>query len=221
MGWLALNEPAVAISDVALALVATACAVLMARAPAHDPILRRWFVGIFGAVALSSLLGGLDHGFLRDPPGAAHAVVWPLVLLAIGAAGLALAGVAIWLSFFGLRMRRGIGLAALLFAGYAVLVLSGRQDFSLAIAAYLPATLWLLAVLLWRWRQERLPGARLAASGLALTLAASAIQHFQVDLPRFALDHNTLYHLVEIVALVALLAGAHRIVATANSRANA
>ncbi len=105
-------------------------------------------------------------------------ILWPAALLAIGVAAVAAGGFAATLRF-GPAVTRGIALAAGAgFAGYAAAVLLVSEAFLLAIAAYLPAALFLALALA---REYRRTGARPA---------------------------RLLYHLIQAAALWLLFLGA-------------
>ena len=101
----AIAEPDVALTDFGLALLAAILAVALVRGGGGSTVLRRRFVAFFAAVAVASLAGGLDHGFFRQPPGAAHDVLWATALIAIGASALALTGAAAEIGFSGRATR--------------------------------------------------------------------------------------------------------------------
>jgi hypothetical protein len=127
-------------------------------------------------------------------------VLWSLTLFSIGGTALCLWVIAAAMRYEARIARRLMfaGLAA--FALYVLLVLAVSAAFLIAIAAYLPATLFFMAVL---WPIARRTGQRPAWAGVAaaaLTLVASAIQRIHVDIPGLPDAHNVLYHCVEAVA---------------------
>jgi len=75
---------------------------------------------------------------------------------------------------------------------------------AVALASALGVYLWLASV-------RRLPGAGAIATGIALTLMAAAVQVSDVSLHVVVpFDHNGLFHLVQIVALLVLASGLRR-----------
>ncbi len=159
--------------------------------------LEGWWALFFGAVGAAALFGGLVHGFL-PAPGPGRAVLWRATLLAIG--GAAFAGWAIGgRTLLAAAPARGLTLAAgLTYAAYAVVVVAVSQRFSIAIAHYLPAALFLGAAFAVEVRRGR-PGAGRGLAGLALTLVAAGVQ--QARVAAGPIDHNTLYHLVQALGL--------------------
>ena len=58
-----ITDPAVTLTDYALAIECAAIVALLMRSEASDETLRFWFILFFAAAALASLLGGTVHGF--------------------------------------------------------------------------------------------------------------------------------------------------------------
>ncbi|MGI9254400.1 MAG: DUF6962 family protein, partial [Thermomicrobiales bacterium] len=193
--FLGIHEPAVALTDLALAGIAGWLGWRLWRASGPNGALRGWLAALFATVAAASILGGLDHGFFRDPPGLAHDLVWPLTLIALGGSSLALAAIAAHLALSERFARRAAMVAALLFLWYVAKIALGERAFEFAVNAYLPSTLLLLAVLIWRWLRDRLPGAGLVIAGLALTVIAAAQRQAGIAIDPVWFDNNALYHL--------------------------
>ena len=93
---------------------------------------------------------------------------------------------------------------------HAVTVLAVSSDFRVALASYVPAALFLLAVLIraaWRGRD----GAAVAALGLLVLLAGSCVQWRGLGLDALRLTADALYHVVGALALFLLFVGARRL----------
>src|ERR1700734_547841 len=134
-----MTQPAVALSDFALAIEAGIFAWLIYRnrglrrgivsgdrsrndsstGPRHET-LRRWFVMFFCAAAAASLIGGAVHGFFLDPMSFAARALWPATMIAVGAAAWAAWGIGaeIALSRAGARLLAWV--ATVEFVVYAV-----------------------------------------------------------------------------------------------------
>ncbi|HWR88215.1 MAG TPA: hypothetical protein VN277_07340, partial [Acidiferrobacterales bacterium] len=91
--------------------------------------------------------------------------------------------------------------AVLLLALYVAVVVAGYRPFGLAVAAYAPATLFLLAAFVVRLRQEHARHWRLGIGGLVLTAVAAAIQQLGIGLHPVHFNHNALYHVIQALAL--------------------
>ncbi|MPZ17693.1 MAG: hypothetical protein GEV06_07265 [Luteitalea sp.] len=198
-----IAEPDVTLTDYALAVE---CAVLARLVAGHGGAASGWFALFFAALGIGAAAGGTVHGF----PGVLETTLWLAALLALGVGAWAatMAGVRIGLPASAARwVARGASLGLVL---YAVTVTWISRDFALAIVGYLPAVVFLFAVFAWRYARDRAPGSGAAMAGLALTLAAAAVQHYRIAPPRLPLDHNALYHLVQAVALFLIYRGARQ-----------
>ena len=92
----------------------------------------------------------------------------------------------------------------LAFVGWLILILA------LAIAAYLPAALFLLAVFVsagHRRGRSNVSG----TVGLALTFVAAAVQQLHIALHPVYFNHNALYHVIQGIAIVLLFLGARQL----------
>ena len=195
-----LHEPAVALTDLGLALE---CALFFFLLPAHtsDAALARALRLLFAALACAAFLGFVVHGFLVDKNALAYRLAWASTLLSIGVVALATTLIAAQLCCSAPTRRWIVGATVLLLSGYAVLVFAGYRHFGLAVAVYLPAILFLLSVLAVRYWRSRSPGSLLGSAGLLLSLVATGVQQLNIDLHPDYLDHNTLYHLIQAAAL--------------------
>jgi hypothetical protein len=199
-----VSEPAVALTDWLLTLECVAFALFLRGAVA----------GFFASLALASLLGGAVHGFFPEGAGIAHLVLWRGALLALGAAAACAGRVA--LDLLGSRPRLGLVWGA--FAAYAAVVLAGFDAFGIAIVAYLPAVVLLLAGFARAALITRDPRIALAAWGLGLVIAGSAAQQLRIAIHPTRFDHNAVYHLVQSVALLLVFLGARALLAARLAR---
>jgi hypothetical protein len=202
-----MTEPDVTLTDYALAvLCAVFCALALKWAPT-DPRLRRWWIVFFASIGLGALLGGTVHGFFLAP-GAARDTLWKATLLCIGVTAVACWMIGARLAFreLGVAWVRRAAIAQ--YVAYAAVVLFVTSAFLVAIATYLPATLFLLVVLILAYR--RVPARALAygIAGLLLTFVAAAVQTLRVAIHPVYFNHNALYHLIQAVALVLIYLGA-------------
>jgi uncharacterized membrane protein len=183
-----VTEADVALTDFALTIECAAFALALARRPRSASSIA--FVAVFALSAIATALGGIVHGFAPQPDTPAYRVLWPATLVAVIGASAAMAVAAARL----LGWRRAALVAIVTVAlAFAAAVLSGHDEFKVAIAAYLPASLLLGAAL----------GARrawLGVVGLALGILAGALQQAGfTPLPR-AISHNAFYHLLQMIA---------------------
>jgi hypothetical protein len=190
-----MMEPAVTLSDYGLALE---CALFTGLCAAWRGRTWPWSTLFYAALATAALAGGTAHGFWPSDGEPVHEALWTTTLLALGAVALAMVGMC--------RAPRALLLGAAAVAiAYAVAVLLGARAFLVAIVCYLPAAAALLVRFLTLdggWR------ARAGAAGVILTFVAAVIQVMNLA-PSPSFDHNALYHVVQGVALLGVLAGAH------------
>lgn len=198
-----LREPATTLTDYLLMVECAAFAALLARR-ASGGFLRAAFVVLFASVALASFTGGTVHGFFPEVSSAGNRLLWPLTLLAIGVTAAAMLAIAAHLGLGRARGPMAAWLAGALWVAYALVVVRGNREFYVAIAAYLPAMLLFMAVLARRWLQRRTPGVSAGLAGMLLALFGAVGQQAGIGLHPVYFDHNTVYHLVQAVALYLL-----------------
>lgn len=206
-----LTEPAVTLTDYALAIECVAFVLLLMRGDAGDRTLRFWFVVFFASAAAASLLGGTVHGFFPDTANETRQILWKATLLAILVTSLAgwNIGATILFSGRGATVVRGLAIVQLVLL--ALVVLFVRPEFLMAIVAYVPATLFLLISLIAAYRSRRLPPLRWGIVGLGLTFVAAAVQRLHLSVHPYYFNHNALYHVIQGVALWMIFLGARSI----------
>lgn len=196
-----LTRPAVSLTDFALAIECALFVVLLSRRPAGDAVLRKWFVFFFASVAVASLLGGTMHGFFEYSTSPIRTVLWTGTLLAI-----LVTSYTAWSIAAVIQLDSRIGRMVQWFAAAQMIVLSlvvlfVTQQFLIAIVAYLPATIFLFVVFVLAYRRRRNPALASGVAGLALVFVGAAVQQLGFALHPVYLDHNTLYHIIQGVAL--------------------
>lgn len=196
-----LTEPAVTLTDYALAIECAVFVLLLMRRDAADRTLRFWFVVFFASAGGASLLGGTVHGFFPDAASNGRQILWQATLLVILVTSLAAwnVGAILLLSPRGAKIVRLLAIAQLVVFSFVVLFV--RHEFFIAIIAYLPATLFLLIGLVAAYRSHHLPVLRWGVIGLALTFLAAAVQRFHIAVHPYYFDHNALYHVIQGAAL--------------------
>lgn len=198
---LELTRPAVSLTDFALAIECIVFTVLLARLPASDLVLRRWFVVFFASVAAASFLGGTMHGFFEYSTNPFRTVLWMATLLAILVTSFATWSIAAILQLnesASLWVRR-FALAQILVLTVVVLFVS--RQFVVAIVAYLPATVFLLVAFWSAYVYTRESALKAGIAGLALTFVGAAVQQLKLAPHPIYFDHNALYHVIQFVAL--------------------
>jgi hypothetical protein len=210
-----VSEPIVTLTNASLALECFVFAELLRRGSEGGQG-RRWdFVAFFAALGAAALAGGLVHGFFPEEGTLPHEALWRTALLALG--GAALAGWRIGASLTLPERSAGIvaalaGLATLAYAGVVLLV---DQDFRIAVFFYAPGVVFLGSCFAVAARRGPDPRLGWAAAGLGLALFASVLQRMEVGLHPVHFDHNALYHVLEMLALVPVFRAARGLQAKA------
>ena len=202
-----MTEPDVALTDYGLALECTAFAWLLYSGKDRSSGIHPWGVLFFAAAAMASLVGGTLHGFFLDETSLGYSIFSSLSLLAIGVTSLS--G---WVFGARLALTRDLTIwitraAFLQLIVYTAVVLFVNDAFWVAIADYLPATLFLLVAFILVSRRYRSVRVSLGAWGLTLVFVGSVLQQFRIAIHPVYFNHNALYHVVQDVALALIFIG--------------
>jgi hypothetical protein len=150
----------------------------------------------FSATALASLAGGAVHGFFADSK-----ILWRFVLIALGVVSASAWALGARLLLTD-RVAGFVTAAALVeLAVYTLLVVFVTDSFSIAIANYLPSTLFLIVAFVASYRSGAGTPVAIGLCGLLLTLVAAAVQQARIALHPTYFNHNALYHLLQAIAL--------------------
>lgn len=206
-----MTEPAVTLTDYALAIECAIFVIALARLDARDKQLCIWFVVFFASIGAASVLGGTVHGFFLAASSPGRRILWPATILAILVTSLAAWNIAAVLE---LDERQAAFVRRLAFAQlvlFAVIVLFVSSKFYIGIIAYLPSTLFLLFALLATYRRRPDRGIGWGVTGLALTLVAAVVQQARVGIHPVYFNHNALYHVIQGAALGMIFVAARSI----------
>ena len=206
----AITELTTAATDAVIAVLAMGCLGFLARFRTVAP----WRAGIwrwvFGLLAVAAVLGAVAHGF--DLSETVRDWLWRPLFLALGLV------VALFVVGAVLDLRGGSAARAALvpmvvvgvaFFAVTQIVSGAFLVFVIYEAAAMLAALGIYAALAVR---RRLPGAATMTAGILINIAAAAIQatgtvSLTIVVP---FDHNGVFHLVQMVALVVLTIGIAR-----------
>jgi hypothetical protein len=190
-----IHEPMTLLTDYVLAgVTAWLCFLLSKHSEIHSS--RKFWALAFAALALGAFLGGTWHGFVQND------LLWKATLLAVGVASFAmLAGSAC--AVLSGRVRSFV----LAFAVVKLIIYSGWMlvhdefifvvvDTGVAFAAVALLHIWKLNGWILAGVAVSVAAALVQASGFALH------QHF---------NHNDLYHVIQIVAMVLFYRGARQL----------
>ncbi len=202
------TELTTAATDALLGLLCVGLAVWLALSPVPAPWRRTVWVAVLACMAAASMLGAIAHGLALSD--ATRAMVWKPLYLSLGlAVALVVVGAAgdcwgeptaRWLLPWAVAAAVAFFAASQLLGGAFVIFLAYEGAATLAALA-IYGTL----------AAKGMPGAPAVTAGLALSLVAAVVQMSGLSLRvgvRF--DHNGLFHLVQIVAVITLAIGLRR-----------
>lgn len=200
-----LHEPLTAVTDF---LLAALCLFFFASLSREFSSRRQLFVlfwaGTFLMAAVGALAGGISHGFKPYFSELVKILVWKTAVFSIGIASLGMLGGTILLSFRrSLAGRILMGAAFLKFFVFAG-VMARSDRFLYVIIDYLFS---MAVVLLLSLKDRSHPGGGSSwiAAGLLLSFAAAGVQ--QSALFWGPLNHNDLYHVIQMLAFTFLFKG--------------
>jgi hypothetical protein len=201
------TERTTAATDLIIAVMALRYALALARLRQRDPWKAGLWASTFAALGAGAGLGAVAHGLPLSER--AHSWLWRglysclalvVALFALGAAR----------DRWGEPVARRATPAALLSAGgFVLLTQLLPKGFIVFIIYEAAAMIFALAVYGDLARRGALKGASQVVTGIALSIAAAAVQTSPLKLSIFGLrfDNNGLFHLVQIAGLPPLAAG--------------
>jgi hypothetical protein len=203
------TEITTAATDAALALLCLMLLVSLLRRSTRFRLKRAIWVSVFACLGAGSALGAIAHGLDLSP--SVRAALWRPLYLSLGltVALFLVGGVADWR---GERAARAI-LPWSVAVGVAFFLLTqvAGGGFGLFIVYEGIAMAATLAVYLYLWVVRGRAGAATVALGVALTLAAAAVQASSLSMRIiWPFDHNGLFHLVQMIAVLVMAGGLRR-----------
>lgn len=214
-----LTERTTALTDLVLAVVALLCAAILHLSRRHDAWKVRLWTWVLVLLAAAALLGSVAHGLDLAERTREH--VWRPLYLSLGlvVALFALAAVRDWRGEG--RARRLAPLAVWLGIGFFVVTQLGSGAFLVFVAYEAAAMLFALVVYAVLAVRRQLVGAGIVAAGILLNLIAAGLQASAgvgISVAGVPFDHNGVFHLVQIVAVIVLTVGLRRGLDTAVRR---
>ncbi len=201
------TELTTAATDALIAALAIGCVVLLWRRRERD----RWKVGIWswvlGLLAVAALLGTVVHGFVLSER--MEALLWRPLFLSLGLV-VALFVVAALYDWRGRKVaQRALPFMLAVALIFYLITRLGSGTFLIFVLYEAAAMIFALALYVALAMRHSLPGAGWVAAGIALNIIAAAIQASgSVSLAIiWPFDHNGVFHLVQIVAIVVLVRG--------------
>ncbi len=205
-----IAEPAVSLTDLAIAVETAIFARTLALRRAGPTALRRWFAIFFAGTSLASLAGAAYHA-LPSPGGKMRERLWRVSLGGVITSSLSAWQIGALLAGSD-EAPRG-SLSAVTAAHVTALAALTRTcpPYRMMIVGYLPAVASLASGFAGRLNRpgDRVPAA-LGLAGLGLTVIAAWVQVRRVSLHPRHFDHNAVYHVVQAAAFAVLNRSAHR-----------
>ena len=190
-----LSEPMTLATDYLLGAVTASLCVRLARNRQSQKSRTFWALA-FAAVALAAFLGGTWHGFLQGK------LLWKATLLAAGGASFAMLAGSAFAVLSGTPRAVLLALASVKFLVYAAVMLT-RDEFLFVVIDSGLALALVAALHLWRWNAWIVAG--VAVSVLGALVQASGLA------PHRHFNHNDLYHVIQVAAMLLLYRGARRL----------
>jgi uncharacterized protein DUF6962 len=205
-----IHDPDVAVTDLALAVLATYLGWRLWSASGNRRLQRAGAI-LLGALASAALWGAIFHAFF--PAGTATlpgSLAWRPVALSIVVASATMLdlGLDLLLPQLPPRLRRSVVLTYA--AGFAAVALLLDDSFTRIVYFYVPTLILLLLASARQAVRGRNAGWTLILTGLLLSAGAAMLQQARVALHPVYFDHNALYHLVQSIAIVFLYFGWRR-----------
>jgi len=201
------TELTTAATDVALGVSAIGCASHLLRFRENDRWKVRLWCWVFGMLAVAALLGAVAHGFVWSAR--LWDLLWQPIFLLLGLT-VALFVVGAIYDWLGLEAARRT-VPSMVFLAVAFFVITRLVSGSFLVFVLYEAVAMLFALVVYGVLAARKAtrGMSLMLLGVGLNIVAAAIQATQAV--TFTLiwpfDHNGVFHLVQMVALVVLFAG--------------
>lgn len=197
-----MHQPGVTITDFLLTAECAVILFLLLKIGSNSQV-RSWLALLYGALGLAAFAGAVTHGFVLDTTSLEFAITWKTTLIALGLMALACTNLAVNINPPPPNVvLRVLQVSLFVFAIYVLYVLTGPRKFVTAVAIYIPAILFTLASAIKLAVAQKYRPAWQLVAGIVLTLVASAIQQLKWGFNVLFLDHNSLYHLIEAVALI-------------------
>lgn len=204
---MSISEPATLATDDLLAGVAIALGWDLLRRNRSDPRRsRRFWGGALVVLGLAALAGGTWHGFVNTLPERPAAILWKTTMGLVGVADLLMLCGSI-AAAIPRRWQRPAMAAALAKLVVYAMIASAHDEYRYVVFDSVVSFLAILLIHAIPGSVRNEPGARFILAGLLLSCVAAAVQLLRIaPHPRF--NHNDLYHLIQVGAIVTLYRGA-------------
>lgn len=201
-----IAEPSTMLTDYALAGVTgwLACSLFRAREGQHA---RSFWALAFTALALAAALGGTWHGFAPAFAPLVVPLVWKATVLCVGIASFGMLAGSAFATTAGGARKSLLVIAAVKLAIYSGWMV-GHSDYIYVIAD--TGTALILLAALHGWSAARDRASRWILAGVVVSVLAAGVQASGLALHRH-FNHNDLYHVIQIAAMILFYAGAKQL----------
>ena len=191
-----------------LGLEAIACAALIWGFVQTEPFKVRLWLGVFGLLIVASALGAITHGL--DMGEELREMLWQPLFLSLGLMLGLIAVVAVydrWGANAARRMLPVAIIAGLMFYGITVVT----DGVFLVFVAYEAVAMIFALVVYSQLATRSRPGAALVAAGVLVTLIAAVVQQTDWTMTLiWPVDHNGIFHLIQMPGLLLMTLGVRR-----------
>jgi hypothetical protein len=203
-----ITEVTTGATDALLGLETIACAIMLWGSLSTDRYKIRLWLGAFGLLVVASALGALTHGF-DISEGLRHRL-WQPLFLSLGLM-LGLIAVAAMYDRWGPPVaRRALPLAIIAGLGFYGITLAAEGVF-LVFVAYESVAIAFALVVYSQLAARHHPGAVFVAAGVSVTLCAAIAQQTDWTVTLiWPLDHNGIFHLIQMPGLLLITLGVRR-----------
>jgi hypothetical protein len=201
-----ITEPMTLATDYLLAVVTFVLGRRLFReSPGGRPVAVRLWGWTFQWLTIAALVGGTYHGATLVLSPLASSVLWKITIYSIGLADACVVA-AIVRAIFPPRVQKSL-LILIVFKVALFLVWTWRHDaFKFVIYDYVPSLAFVLVASVVQFARTKSAGAAWIAGGVIVSFVAAAIQLGGRGLHR-NFNHNDLYHVVQMIAMVLLYRG--------------
>ena len=176
--------------------------------------LQFWFSLFFATAGVASFLGGTRQGFFPDLESPANQFLDVAAMVVIGLSSLAAWAFSARILFNRLVTRIVILLASISFILYLYCLLFISQSFLVAIVNYLPSAMFALLVFVLVGIRLRERAAWTGSLGILLVFVGAGVQQAQLSLHPIYFTYNSVYHVIQAVAMYLIFKVAIWIVGT-------
>lgn len=203
----AIHDPDVALTDLALALLGGYLGWRLWAASGRGPMARDGAI-VLWALASAAFWGAVFHAFFPDGTRTSSGfLAWVPVVLSILVVASALLHLALRVSMPRLPRPARVAIVASYALAFGAVTLLVDASYGVIVRFYSPVLVLFLVAAVIHAARTRARGWTLIAISFALSLVAAVLQQARVALDPEYFDHNALYHVLQGVALVLMYRG--------------